>query len=111
MCDSTKCMSVKSRYSKYQCQNPKNVGDYCFKHGIGKSYGTIEIDIQYSGDELHFSTRNSIERRENPLNHNEGGIGILNVEKRLNLLYPNKHQLKFTNEAGLFNVDMTIGLD
>ncbi len=87
------------------------LAENCFKHGIGKSYGTIEIDIQYSGDELHFSTRNSIERRENPLNHNEGGIGILNVEKRLNLLYPNKHQLKFTNEAGLFNVDMTIGLD
>ena len=87
------------------------LAENCCKHGIGKSYGAIEIDIQYSGHELHFSTRNSIERRENPLNHNEGGIGILNVEKRLNLLYPNKHQLKFTNEAGLFNVDMTIGLD
>jgi hypothetical protein len=29
-------MSVKSRYSKYQCQNPKTVGDYCFKHGTGE---------------------------------------------------------------------------
>ena len=87
------------------------LAENCFKHGIGKSHGTIEIDIQYSGHELHFSTRNSIERRENPLNQNEGGIGILNVEKRLNLLYPSKHQLKFTDQAGLFNVDMTIGLD
>ena len=81
-----------------------------FKHGLGKSHGIIEIDIHYSGHELHFSTRNSIERRENPINHQEGGIGILNVEKRLNLLYPNNHRLVFTDEGGLFKVDMTIGL-
>ena len=86
------------------------LAENCFKHGVGKSHGIIEIDIHYSGQELHFSTRNSIERRENPINYQEGGIGILNVEKRLNLLYPNNHRLVFTDEGGLFKVDMTIGL-
>ncbi len=86
------------------------LAENCFKHGVGKSHGTIEITILLSNNELHFSTSNSIERRENPLNHQEGGIGILNVEKRLNLLYPNNHRLTFTDEGGLFKVDLTIGL-
>ncbi|MEI7525717.1 MAG: histidine kinase [Mariniphaga sp.] len=87
------------------------LAENCFKHGVGRSHGKIEIDILYSGNELHFSTKNSIERRENPLNQEEGGIGILNVEKRLNLLYPNKHRLSFTDEGDFFKVEMTIGLD
>lgn len=44
MCDSTKCMSVKSRYSKYQCPNPRNVGDYCFKHGVGNPLDLIRYN-------------------------------------------------------------------
>ena len=87
------------------------LAENCFKHGVGKSRGAIEITIKHTGKQLYFATRNSIERRENPLNHGEGGIGILNVEKRLNLLYPNKHQLTFVEEGGLFIVEMTIGLD
>ena len=66
------------------------LAENCFKHGIGKSKGTIRIDIEYSGHQLRFSTKNRIGRRENPLNHEPGGIGILNVEKRLNLLYPDQ---------------------
>jgi len=87
------------------------LAENCFKHGIGKSGGAIEIHIDYSGKQLYFSTKNTIERRENPFNHEEGGIGIQNVEKRLNLLYPGKHQLTFTEKEGLFIVEMTIGLD
>lgn len=87
------------------------LAENCFKHGIGKSKGTILIDIKYSGHQLHFSTKNRIERRENPLNHHQGGIGILNVEKRLNLLYPGKHMLTFEENGGLFRVEMTINLD
>jgi len=83
----------------------------CFKHGIGKDIGTIRIDIKYSGHQLHFSTKNRIERRENPLNHVQGGIGILNVEKRLNLLYPDKHTLTFEENGEVFMVKMTIDLD
>ena len=87
------------------------LAENCFKHGVGKSKGTIRIDIEYSGHQLHFSTKNKIERRENPLNHEQGGIGILNVEKRLNLLYPEKHQLTFEENGDLFMVKMTIDLD
>ena len=87
------------------------LAENCFKHGIAKNKGTILIDIKYSGHQLHFSTKNRIEYRENPLNHEQGGIGILNVEKRLNLLYPEKHTLIFEKIGDLFMVDMTIDID
>jgi len=45
------------------------------------------------------------------VNPEQGGIGIKNVEKRLNLLYPDKHQLTFTEKEELFNVDLKIDLD
>ncbi len=87
------------------------LAENCFKHGIGNEKGTIQIDIRYSGHQLSFSTKNPIERRENPLNREQGGIGILNVEKRLNLLYPEKHQLTFSEEGILFKAEMKIVLD
>jgi hypothetical protein len=87
------------------------LAENCFKHGVGKDKGTIQIDIQYSGNQLRFSTKNPIERRENPLSNGQGGIGIINVEKRLNLLYPGKYHLKFSEVGNLFNVDMQIYID
>jgi len=84
---------------------------FCFKHGIGKTKGIIKIDIQFSNHQLHFHTENPVARRENPVNNDKGGIGINNVEKRLNLLYPNKYMLTFTEEADLFNVELKINLD
>jgi len=87
------------------------LAENCFKHGIGKSKGIIQIDIQYSGHQLHFRTKNPVARRENLVNKDQGGIGIKNVEKRLNLLYPDKHQLRFTENEDLFSVDLKIDLD
>jgi sensor histidine kinase YesM len=82
----------------------------CFKHGLGKNKGTIQIDIKYSAHQLQFCTKNPIARRENPVNQEPGGIGINNVEKRLNLLYPDKHLLRFAEEGDLFSLDLKIDL-
>lgn len=87
------------------------LAENCFKHGIGNEKGTIEIDIRFTGHQLYFCTKNRIERRENPLNHDQGGIGLLNVEKRLNLLYPDKHQLTLSEQGGFFKADLRIDLD
>ena len=77
----------------------------CFKHGLGKNKGTIQITIKYFDHQLHFTTKNRIERRENPVNQEQGGIGIKNVEKRLNLLYPDKHILRFEEEGDFFSTE------
>ena len=39
------------------------------------------------------------------------GIGIRNVEKRLNLLYPDKHDFLITNDEEVFIVNLKIELE
>ena len=48
---------------------------------------------------------------ENNVCKKEPGIGISNVEKRLELLYPGKHQLVITNDEDVFVVNLKIELE
>jgi hypothetical protein len=87
------------------------LAENCFKHGVGKNKGTIQIDINYSSHQLHFSSKNPIALREINVNNGQGGLGINNVEKRLNLLYPDKHLLTFGEKGDLFKVVLKIDLN
>jgi len=86
------------------------LAENCFKHGIGKSSGTISIDIKFDGKQLHFKTENKIALREKTNAEENGGIGIKNVEKRLSLIYPELHSLKYSGHNGIFRLDMLIDL-
>jgi len=86
------------------------LAENCFKHGIGKSSGTISIDIKFDGKQLHFKTENKIALREKTNAEENGGIGIKNVEKRLSLIYPELHSLKYSEHNGIFRLDMLIDL-
>jgi len=39
------------------------------------------------------------------------GIGIANVQKRLQLVYPDKHELVITNDDHVFVVDLKVELE
>jgi len=80
----------------------------CFKHGIGKSQGKIKIQIQLEDKNLRFCTFNTVALRET--SNENGGIGIANVEKRLNLIYPDQHSFEFQEEDGIFKLEMRIQL-
>jgi two-component system, LytTR family, sensor kinase len=82
----------------------------CFKHGIGKNPGKIQIDIRYEGKRLLFKTENSVALREKTGNGENGGIGINNVEKRLNLLYPGRHSLQLEENEGIFMAVLSVEL-
>lgn len=82
----------------------------CFKHGIGQRKGTIRIEIKYVNQQLYLKTWNGKELREDIANLKQGGIGIKNVEKRLNLLYPGKHVLLFDKGGDYFSADLKIDL-
>lgn len=81
-----------------------------FKHGI--SYRTksfVEISLQPHGDHLLFSCRNS--RPE--IKHDEnmkGGVGLSNVRRRLDLLFPNDYTLDIKEEEDTYTVKLEIPL-
>lgn len=81
-----------------------------FKHGI--SYRTksfVEISLQPHADRLLFSCRNS--RPE--IKHDEkmkGGVGLCNVRRRLDLLFPNDYTLDIKEEGDTYTVKLEIPL-
>ncbi len=86
------------------------LAENCFKHGLGKDPGAIRIFIGVEGNQLLFKTENTISLRENNGETENGGIGINNVEKRLNLIYPNRHSISYESNEGLFKMELKIKL-
>lgn len=84
------------------------LAENCFKHGKGKDPGLITIQISFDGKELRFHTTNSIIKNEKINKEKNGGIGISNVEKRLELIYPNNYSLKYEKVEGIFDLDLKI---
>lgn len=81
-----------------------------FKHGVNSNVGNTFINIKFEVTPRHliFTIENnkpSVKLSER--DDYQGGIGIENVKKRLNLLYPGKHQLTI-EENDTFLVTLTI---
>jgi len=82
----------------------------CFKHGIGVNTkeNDIEVSLVLDNDILKLQTKNKIAaKRINP-SAKRVGTGIDNVKKRLELLYPGKHQLEILNDESQFIVNLSI---
>ncbi|MEM8908261.1 MAG: histidine kinase [Bacteroidota bacterium] len=82
-----------------------------FKHGPAKQDedARIDLDIQVEGKRLTFKVVNTYEEGE--LNPSiQSGIGLANVKKRLQLIYPNRYQLKL-EKAELYRVELILQLD
>ena len=86
-----------------------------FKHGLGKdlSEGFIKVSLIIEGQRMKFSISNSKPKNGSELSKQEGykaGIGLKNVRKRLNLLYPNKHLLDVGDVNNEFVVSLQLEL-
>ena len=86
------------------------LAENCFKHGKGKNEGFIQIFIGFDGKQLIFKTENNIALREKAIAKENGGIGINNVENRLQLIYPQHHSLEYGEKDGVFTLEMKIEL-
>jgi sensor histidine kinase YesM len=86
------------------------LAENCFKHGVGKNQGNIRIFISYDGHNLNFNTENQIALREKSNHTENGGLGIPNVEKRLDLIYPDRHSLEYYEKDGIFRLEMRVEL-
>jgi LytS/YehU family sensor histidine kinase len=80
-----------------------------FKHGIETAENAAFLNISLTSDEkeLYFSCENSFDADEIS---KTPGIGIINLEKRLDLLYPNKHTLKLSSENHIFKAELKLEL-
>ncbi|GAB3520574.1 sensor histidine kinase [Emticicia fontis] len=78
----------------------------CFKHGVNNSIKAswLRIDISVNGNELIVKVENSIEPEAQSQKLHNGGLGLNNVERRLGLLYPDKHDFKTYSEVNSFLV-------
>lgn len=71
----------------------------------------IQLEIKLNGNKIQFEIKNSIAQSQNTNNKKEAGIGIENLKRRLNLLYPNKHALEIEKTGSMFVVNLTISID
>ena len=81
-----------------------------FKHGIDKSRrrNPVTISLVQQNDFLLFKTSN---RKIDPAAHDQtSGFGIINLTKRLKLLYGDKFELAIDSEGELFNAFLKIPL-
>ena len=83
-----------------------------FKHGTSQmlQHPWIKLEITTVSNQLFLKLSNSKPSLAQANKQNKG-IGLLNVKKRLQLLYPGKHQLDITSTDEMFTVNMQIVLE
>ena len=82
-----------------------------FKHGVSyNEKSQINISIKLNADELLFVVDNKINNAQ--LTEESGsGIGLLNVKRRLSLLYPGKHKIIIKDDTYEYRVILKIYLE
>jgi LytS/YehU family sensor histidine kinase len=83
----------------------------CFKHGASVMRGRqwIRLSIHIKEGQLDFNLSNSKPPQAIGAN-NKKGIGLANVQKRLQLLYPGRHFLKIESTGDTYNVYLQVSL-
>jgi len=77
------------------------------KHGEVSDSEPIEIQLKVSSEKLIFKVKNKIGTQKKD---SLGGIGLDNLQKRLQIHYPEKHQIKITNNENHFTAELEIDL-
>ncbi|QHI35155.1 Sensor histidine kinase YehU [Kordia antarctica] len=80
------------------------------KHGAQSTneQSTIDISVSIKNNTLHFCVVNSKPHKVSSLKRI--GLGLENVRRRLNLLYPNSHILKIADKEKKYHVNLSIDL-
>jgi two-component system, LytTR family, sensor kinase len=76
-----------------------------FKHG-SKNVTTpgIRISLSIMPQQIEFEVTNYVRKYSTVTKDEVGGIGLINIRRRLNLLYPGKHQLEINSDEDKYNV-------
>jgi len=80
-------------------------------HFNGDKKNEVQIDLSRQNGEMNFYITNTTEGRQAHEFSEDGGIGLNNVKRRLELLYPQKHELNISEVEGWFNVQLKIKME
>ncbi len=86
----------------------ENAFKHCSKNGKDKSF--VIINLNHSGNKVCLKIENSTEQTDELIKDNYHGVGITNVEKRLTLLYPHKHQLSIQENDNTYKTVLCLKL-
>lgn len=79
-----------------------------FKHAdITSENALIEFKLELKNNRLFFSVDNYISNRKKD---ETTGVGLKNVKRRLDLIYPNKHRLEIKNDGVKFHAELELNL-
>lgn len=116
----------KIRYGKrvqidfeYESKSPAKIAplilltftENAFKHGVSQELDIAKIQISLNADQehIHFSMTNTKPNTEVRNTHKESeALGLVNVTKQLNLLYPETHTLNINDLPHSYEVDLSI---
>lgn len=85
----------------------------CFKHGLNNqiSEGYVNIQVNALPDEVDVTIENS----KGPIlpsstDRKSGGIGLVNVKRRLELLYANQYELNISDNPDNYRIELKLNL-
>lgn len=82
-----------------------------FKHGAGSTTGDVKIwiNLQLQNHLLEFEVKNTVEDGEQ--RPNPEGIGLKNVKRQLDLIYPDRYELSTGRQNGIYIAHLKVQLE
>jgi LytS/YehU family sensor histidine kinase len=83
-----------------------------FKHGANErmEQAWISMTLHVAGSQLEFKLMNG-KPENNESQVLSSRLGLMNVQRRLHLLYPGSHELRITEDDDTYIISLTIDLD
>ncbi len=81
-----------------------------FKHGRKTEEFPIQIELNYIDNQLIFNCLNFKRPKSQSEKDNPRGIGIQNIRRRLEILFPNRHRLHIQENENKFSVHLILEL-
>jgi two-component system sensor histidine kinase AlgZ len=80
-----------------------------FKHGVENlhEHAFVNVNLIANQKEIHFTVENNFDVESVAT---EKGIGLKNLQRRLQLVYPKKHSVSFASKENIYKSELTIQL-
>lgn len=85
-----------------------------FKHGASNEFDQswININIEVKENTFHLLVENiKSEKNDTDPLYKSDGIGLANIKRQLDLLYPGRHELIISDKGNSFQISLVINLD